>query len=119
MMSSARRLGIAALSLVAAACVKPVVVQPPPPIPIIPLTFEANLVTAQECEYVGPVTGRYDADGIGANLIIAFVFSRSSSTYNGVTQYSYTSMKGKGVKCPKEVVARLVAQSRVGESEDK
>ena len=96
-----------------------VVVVQTPPIPVVPLTFETNLLSAQGCDYKGTVDGVFEADRLGANLVIAFVINRSSSesTLNGVTtsSRSSSSMNGKAVRCPKHLIDRILAMSPPGE----
>jgi hypothetical protein len=85
--------------------------RPPPPIPVARLSFEANLTAAVECEYLGQIVGNdavFDAERRGANLILEYVITTTRNEYNGIV-VSGSSIKGSALKCPAEVVSRLVA----------
>jgi len=69
----------------------------PPAVPIVPVSFEANLVTVQQCEYRGVASNQAGAREEGANLVLAF-----------------TGTLGKAVNCPKEAVDKILAMSKSG-----
>jgi hypothetical protein len=82
-----------------------------PPIPTVPLSFETNLTTGVECQYLGQVVGRdavIDAHRREANLIVAFVINTSTSSYNGA-QVTASTLMGTAVKCPPATLERLLA----------
>jgi hypothetical protein len=69
----------------------------PPAVPIIPVSFETNLVTARECEYRGTAFSQEGAREEGANLVLAF-----------------EGTLGKAVNCPKEAIDKILAMSKSG-----
>jgi hypothetical protein len=69
----------------------------PPAVPIVPVSFEANLVTAQQCEYRGVAANQVGAREQGANLVLAF-----------------EGTLGKAVNCPKEAIDKILAMSKSG-----
>jgi hypothetical protein len=100
------------------------VVTLPPAIPIVPVSFEANLVTAQQCEYRGVAASQEEARTEGANLLLAFTYADESTiqvTSSNTTQgpqggayWTASDMRGKAVSCPKETVDKILAMSRGG-----
>jgi hypothetical protein len=73
------------------------VVTLPPAVPIVPVSFEANLITAQECEYRGVADNQVGARDEGANLVLAF-----------------KGTLGKAVNCPKEALDKILVMSQSG-----
>jgi hypothetical protein len=96
----------------------------PPPIPMVPVSFEANLVTAQQCEYRGVAVSQEQARAAGANLVLAFTYADESSTQvtasnnvygpQGGSAWTASEMQGKAVNCPKEAIDRILAMNRNG-----
>ena len=83
----------------------------PPDIPVLPVTFENNLATARACEFRGAVVDPWEAKALGANLVIAVVFTEATYSRNGTTS-SIGGMKGKAVHCPPPVIEQLVRAAR-------
>jgi hypothetical protein len=81
------------------------VVALPPAVPIVPVSFEANLITAQQCEYRGIADGQEQARTEGANLVLAFTYADASSA---------SGMSGKAVNCPQEALNKILAMGQSG-----
>jgi hypothetical protein len=77
----------------------------PPAVPVVPVSFEANLVTAQQCEYRGIADSQEQARTEGANLVLAFTYNDASSA---------SGMNGKAVSCPQEALNKILAMGQSG-----
>jgi len=118
-MSRSTRLGAMAFIASLSACAAPLAVSPPPPIPVVPVSFESNLLTARQCEYRGVAVSEDDARGLGANLLlrfeastdtsVAFAASRRHAGPNAVNVAANADMMAKAVTCPQGVVDQIVA----------
>jgi hypothetical protein len=82
------------------------------PVPTIPVSYEVNLVTARECKFRGVVVGDRETRALGANLLVAFKYSRSEITTNGIRSVAYGAVHGKAVECPDEVLQRLLRKEQ-------
>ena len=105
---TARLFVLLAHCLLVVAC-RPKPKMAPPDIPIVPVTFERNLLTARECEFRGTVESVWTASSLDANLIVAFIYDSvvRSDTRNGVTKrWSYRGVRGKAMRCPKHTIER-------------
>lgn len=110
-----------AFALGGAGCAAEVAAQPPA-IPIVPVSFEANLVTAQQCEYRGITADAAQARAAGANLVLAFTYADESSVQVTASNTAYgpqggyawvaSEMRGKAVTCPKEALDRILTMNR-------
>jgi hypothetical protein len=101
------RLGLALLVL-ATACASAPAVTDRPTIFLLPMTFEANLRTARECEFRGVVGDAEGARISGANLVLILKMESVTTTSNGVTTYRASGWTGaKAVRCPGQVIAAL------------
>jgi hypothetical protein len=75
----------------------------PPPVPIVPVSFEANLITARQCEFRGIADGQDQARSQGANLVLAFTYDDESTA---------SGMSGKAVSCPPEALSKILAMGQ-------
>ena len=108
---NARRARLASLGLLALAACAGGPVAAVHATPVVPVTFDVNLLTARQCEFRGTVTGLDEAETLGANLVVAFVYEHRtfSHTSNGVTVTTgVAGLKGKAVKCPPAVLDRVL-----------
>ena len=78
-------------------------------VPTLPVSFELNLATARDCEFLGTVAGMAEARELGANLIVVFRYTRYESSTNGVRTVAYSNINGKAVRCPPPMLERLLA----------
>jgi len=99
----------------------------PPTIPIVPVSFESNLVTTQQCEYRGVAGSEEEARTAGANLILAFTYANETSVDvaasnkakgpQGAAVWVASEMHGKAVNCPKQAIDRILGMGRNGTSQ--
>jgi hypothetical protein len=114
-----------ACALPLSACAVTVGVAPLPVIPVIPVSFEANLTTSQQCEYRGIAVSQDDARALGANLLLQYEASTdtsvafASTTSRGrrgrsrsasdVAVSANADMMAKAVYCPQVVVEQIMS----------
>jgi hypothetical protein len=112
-----------ACTLALSACAVTVGVAPLPVVPVIPVTFEANLTTSQQCEYRGIAVSQDDARALGANLLLQYEASTDTSVAfastsrgrrgrrgpNDVAVSANADMMAKAVYCPQVVVDQIVS----------
>lgn len=113
-----------AAGLAMASCGAAQAVVAPPTIPIVPVSFESNLVTTQQCEYRGVAGSEEEARTAGANLILAFTYANANTVDvtasnkakgpQGAAVWVASEMHGKAVNCPKQAIDRILAMSRNG-----
>jgi hypothetical protein len=115
-----------AFALGAAGCAVQVVAAPPA-IPIVPVSFESNLVSAQQCEFRGVAGSEDEARAAGANLVLAFTYADESTVSVTASNTAYgpqgtavwvaSDMRGKAVSCPKEALDRILSMNRNAKSQ--
>jgi len=113
-----------ACALAMSACAVTVGVSPVPVVPVVPVSFEANLATSQQCEYRGIAVSQDDARALGANLLLQYEASTDTSVAfaatsrgrrgrsrgpSGVAVAANADMMAKAVYCPQVVVDQIVS----------
>lgn len=86
---------------------------------VVPVSFEAHLLTARQCEFRGLVTGGQDVSP-DANVLLAFAYSvegrsHKSSSSSGATTIvtttnsQWSTERAQALKCPPAVLQALTA----------
>jgi hypothetical protein len=93
------------------------------PVTVMPVSFDANLLTATQCEYKGVASSPEEAQENGANLLLAITYDNATTVHVGVSETTHrnakrkeaevgvwnaSAMRGKAVRCPKETIDRIV-----------
>lgn len=115
-MSLARVL-VCSAALAACGSKRPAV--PVPDIPVIAASLETQRLSTLYCAPRGffiapsPDHAAIVAGGSNANLVVAFTYTSSKSTQNGITRITGTELTAKAVHCPDDILREILLGTEV------